>query len=110
MTKRNYLAVLVISFVIASVAGNFTEKRVRVWVESLYEIVTGKPMVSDVTQTDEKGVPFVVERTIGKQRNPVTVANRALLYHDEYIRGDFLQTHLVPELCRLADRKREAAK
>lgn len=91
MNKRNYLIILIISIVIASVAANFTEKRVRIWIEVLYKVVTGKPMVYDITQSDDKGIPFLIEGTIGKQRNPMTVCNKALSYHEKFAKGDSSQ-------------------
>ncbi len=91
MTKRKYLIVLIPTFIIASVVGNFTEKSVRIWIEKVYAVVLGKPMVYDITQTDERGVPFIIESTIGKQRNPVTVCNRALGYYNKFRQGDSSQ-------------------
>jgi hypothetical protein len=91
MNVRKYLIVLVISIIGASIAGNFTDKRVRLWIEKIYGVVMGKPMVYDISQSDEKGIPYVIEGTIGKQRNPVIVCNKALFYQDKFIRGDSSQ-------------------
>lgn len=91
MNKKKYLIILITSFVVASVVGDFTEKKVRSWIEIIYEVVTGKPMVYDISQCDEKGIPYLIEGTIGKQRNPMTVCNKALFYHDQFIRGDSSQ-------------------
>ena len=91
MNKKKYLAAFIISFIAASIAGNFTEKKVRGWIEVIYEVVMGYPMVSDISQCDENGVPFVIERTIGKQRNPMTVCNKALYYHNRFLKGDSSQ-------------------
>lgn len=91
MGKKRYLIILIISFIGASVVGNFTEKTVRSWIEVLYEIVTGKPMVYDITQCDEKGIPYIIEATIGKQRNPMTICNKALSYHEKFVQGDTSQ-------------------
>jgi hypothetical protein len=89
--KKKYLIILIISFIGASLAGNFTDKMVRAWIEKVYPVFTGKPMVYDITEVDEKGIPFLIEGTIGKQRNPMTVCNRALSYHDKFIQGDSSQ-------------------
>ena len=37
---------------------------------------------------DEKGIPYLIEGTIGKQRNPMTICNKALYYHDQLVKGD----------------------
>lgn len=92
--KRKYLLILLIALVIGSVIGNFTEKTVRLQIEKVYGIVMGKPMVYDITQTDEKGIPFLIEGTIGKQRNPMTICNKALAYFDNYQKGDSSQRQL----------------
>ncbi|HOX84119.1 MAG TPA: D-glucuronyl C5-epimerase family protein, partial [Chryseolinea sp.] len=39
----------------------------------------------------EKGVPYIIESTIGKQRNPMTICNKALSYHEKFIQGDSSQ-------------------
>lgn len=94
MNKKKYLLIVIISFVIASVAGNITEKRVRLWIEAIYGLVLGVPMVYDISQCDEKGIPYLIEGTIGKKRNPMTVCNKALFYHDQFKLGDSTQLSL----------------
>jgi heparosan-N-sulfate-glucuronate 5-epimerase len=89
--KKKYLMILLISFVGASMVGNFTEKKVRLWIEKIYGVVMGKPMIYDISQCDEKGIPYVIEGTIGKQRNPVIVCNKALFYQEQFIGGDSSQ-------------------
>jgi len=91
MSKKQYLIIFLVSLISASVFSNLAEKKVRSWVEVLYELVTGQPMVYDITQTDEKGIPYIIEAKIGKQRNPMTVCNKALSYHDKFIHGDSSQ-------------------
>lgn len=91
MNKKKYFIIFIIAFVGASVVGDLAEKRVRGWIEKIYEVVTGKPMVYDISQCDEKGIPYVIEGTIGKQRNPMTICNKALSYYDKFIQGDSSQ-------------------
>lgn len=91
MNLKKVFIILIISFALASVIGNFTEKRVRAWIEVLYEIVMQKPMVYDISQTDEKGIPFLIEGKIGKQRNPMTICNKALSYYENAKKGDTTQ-------------------
>jgi heparosan-N-sulfate-glucuronate 5-epimerase len=88
MNLKKVFIILVVSFIVASVVSNFTEKRVRAWIEVLYEWVMQKPMVYDISQTDEKGIPFLIEGKIGKQRNPMTICNKALSYYEKGMAGD----------------------
>jgi heparosan-N-sulfate-glucuronate 5-epimerase len=88
MSIKNYLWIFVISVVLASVIGNYTERTIRGGIEKVYGVVMGKPMVYDISQCDEKGIPYLIEGTIGRQRNPMTVCNKALSYHDNFIQGD----------------------
>ena len=94
MTRNKYIIILIVSFIGASVAGNFTEKKVRAWIEVLYEVVMRKPMVYDISQSDEKGIPFLIEGKIGRQRNPMTICNKALSYYAKFIAGDSSQSIL----------------
>lgn len=94
MLKRQYLILFVVCIVITCVVGNYADNKVRSWVEVLYELVTGVPMVSDISQCDENGVPYVIEKSIGKQRNPMTVCNKALWYYDNFTKGDSTQRKL----------------
>jgi heparosan-N-sulfate-glucuronate 5-epimerase len=89
--KRNYFIILVVSFISASIVSNFTDKKTRAAIEVVYGVVMGKPMVYDISQTDEKGIPFVIEGTIGKQRNPTIVCNKAFFYYDKFVQGDTSQ-------------------
>jgi heparosan-N-sulfate-glucuronate 5-epimerase len=88
MNVKKYLFILVISVIASSIIGNFTERKVRLLIEKIYGVVMGKPMVYDISQCDEKGIPYLIEGTIGRQRNPMTVCNKALFYHDKFIHGD----------------------
>ena len=93
--KKIYLTITAVAFLITCIVGNYTDPAARHGVEALYKIVTGKPMVNDISQTDEKGIPFNVERNIGKHRNPMTVSNRALLYYANYQQGDSSQKQFL---------------
>lgn len=91
MTGKKFLFILIFSFIGASIVANFTEKKVRAWIEIIYEVVMRKPMVYDISQNDEKGIPFLIEGKIGRQRNPMTICNKALSYYENAMNGDSSQ-------------------
>jgi hypothetical protein len=82
---------LVMCFLSTFFIGNFTEKRVRTWIEGIYQVVMRKPMVYAINQLDERGIPYLIDNKIGKQRNPVIVCNKALAYYDSFKEGDSTQ-------------------
>jgi heparosan-N-sulfate-glucuronate 5-epimerase len=89
--KRRYTLTILVCFLGAFVIGNFTERRVRTWIEALYQVVMRKPMVYTTNQLDDKGIPYLIDNKVGKQRNPVIVCNQALAYYDRFKEGDSTQ-------------------
>jgi hypothetical protein len=86
--KNVYIRIILLSFLSTCVIGNFTERKVRTGVEAVYQVVMRKPMVYSISQSDEKGVPYLIDGKVGKQRNPVIVCNKALSYYASFREGD----------------------
>lgn len=72
---------------------NFTQSMFRKLIRKAYLVLRGKHFSSEAIEDDSYGIPIVhygeiLGVYIGKQRNPVTVSQRALDYYERCMQGD----------------------
>lgn len=82
------IAVVFMALVIAFPVCSFTEDISKDLIIATYSALTGKDVGAKII-FDDAGVPIAdYGANIGKQRNPVTISNHALVYEKEYRTGN----------------------
>lgn len=90
---NKHIIILIIVFFLTFLVANFTEDASVNIIASVYSIFTGKGPANIEIITDDLGVAIVDHGSIngiyiGKQRNPVTISQKAFEYEEEYKKGN----------------------
>jgi heparosan-N-sulfate-glucuronate 5-epimerase len=84
-----HIIIFVISLFTASLFYGDANKFSRWIIDNGVLILSGTPL-SYTIKTDENGIPYVIERSVGRQENAVTVCNSAMGYLEKVKEGDAL--------------------
>ena len=94
---KKHIVIFFTALVLTFIVCNFTEGLSQIIIRDLYSKLEGTHGIQTIL--DERGVPivdygYVSGVYIGKQRNPVTVSQKALEYYENYEKGDENQKYL----------------
>jgi heparosan-N-sulfate-glucuronate 5-epimerase len=82
-----HIFLVITSFLVASFFYGDANKFSRWLIDNGVLLISGKPL-SYTIKADEDGIPYVLDNSVGRQRNPVTVCNSAISYLEKVNEGD----------------------
>ena len=85
---KRHSVILTMVLVSAFLICNFTEDVSERLIKGIYSIFAGKEIVLDDSGIPIVGYGYINGIYIGRQRNPVTISQKALYYYESYEKGN----------------------